>query len=106
MTTFHLRLLLGLTLFAAGCPGGRNTPKASPAPVVGPRVINFDPAALQRLGVLTTREVGELSRQVEELNRQVSEMMRARSGSARKASAARAAKRPAKRKKAASRKAG
>ena len=61
--------------------------------------------SLQRLGVLTTREVGELSRQVEELNRQVSGMMRARSGQARKASAARAAKRPARKKKAASRKA-
>ena len=61
--------------------------------------------SLQRLGVLTTREVGDLSRQVEELNRQVREMMRARSGPARKAGAARAAKRPAKKKKAASRKA-
>jgi poly(hydroxyalkanoate) granule-associated protein len=61
--------------------------------------------SLQRLGVLTTREVGDLSRQVEELNQQVREMMKARSGQARKAAAGRAAKRPAKRKKAASRKA-
>ena len=62
--------------------------------------------SLQRLGVLTTREVGDLSRQVEELNRQVRELMGARSGAGRKAAAARAAKRPArKKKKAAGRKA-
>ena len=60
--------------------------------------------SLQRLGVLTTREVGDLSRQVEELNRQVREMMRARQGPGRKAAAARAAKRPAKKKRAATRK--
>ena len=33
--------------------------------------------SLSRLGVLTSREVGDLSRQVEELNQQVREMMRA-----------------------------
>ena len=33
--------------------------------------------SLNRLGVLTSREVGDLSRQVEELNRQVREMMAA-----------------------------
>jgi poly(hydroxyalkanoate) granule-associated protein len=33
--------------------------------------------SLSRLGVLTSREVGDLSRQVEELNRQVREMMKA-----------------------------
>ena len=38
--------------------------------------------SLNRLGVLTSREVGDLSRQVEELNRQVREMMRASAGSA------------------------
>ena len=32
--------------------------------------------SLNRLGVLTSKEVGDLSRQVEELNRQVREMMR------------------------------
>jgi poly(hydroxyalkanoate) granule-associated protein len=53
--------------------------------------------SLQRLGVLTTREMGDLSRQVEELNRQVREMMRSRGGKA-SGSGARAAKRPAKKK--------
>src|SRR5688500_3243382 len=38
--------------------------------------------SLNRLGVLTSREVGDLSRQVEELNRQVREMMRASADSA------------------------
>lgn len=38
--------------------------------------------SLNRLGVLTSREVGDLSRQVEELNRQVREMMRASGGRA------------------------
>jgi poly(hydroxyalkanoate) granule-associated protein len=55
--------------------------------------------SLSRLGVLTSREVGDLSRQVEELNKQVREMMR-KSGAAaasgpRKAKAAKgAAKKP------------
>ena len=38
--------------------------------------------SLNRLGVLTSREVGDLSRQVEELNRQVREMMRSPAGRA------------------------
>lgn len=38
--------------------------------------------SLSRLGVLTSREVGDLSRQVEELNRQVREMMKASAGGA------------------------
>lgn len=41
--------------------------------------------SLNRLGVLTSREVGDLSRQVEELNRQVREMMRASAGAGAKA---------------------
>lgn len=49
--------------------------------------------SLQRLGVLTSREVGDLSRQVEELNRTVRELLRA---SAAKGSPARKAKARAK----------
>jgi len=53
--------------------------------------------SLNRLGVLTSREVGDLSRQVEELNRQVREMMKASGGGAKakaKAKAAPRAKKP------------
>ena len=58
--------------------------------------------SLQRLGVLTSREVGELQRQVDELTRKVSEMKggarSARKPAARKAAAgAKKKKRPAKR---------
>jgi poly(hydroxyalkanoate) granule-associated protein len=57
--------------------------------------------SLQRLGVLTTREVEDLSRQVEELNRHVREMMRARRApSAARKAKPRAAKRTAKKKRA------
>jgi poly(hydroxyalkanoate) granule-associated protein len=48
--------------------------------------------SLNRLGVLTSREVGDLSRQVEELNRQVREMMKASGGAAKKKAAPRARK--------------
>ena len=41
--------------------------------------------SLNRLGVLTSREVGDLSRQVEELNQQVREMMRKSGGAAKRA---------------------
>ena len=58
--------------------------------------------SLQRLGVLTSREVGDLSRQVEELNRQVRDMMRAKGA---ERSKPRAAKSAGAKKKRASRKA-
>ena len=54
--------------------------------------------SLNRLGVVTNREVQELSRQVEELNETVRQMMHAAAGSK-----PRAAKRPAAKKKKASR---
>ena len=52
--------------------------------------------SLNRLGVLTSREVGDLSRQVEELNRQVREMMRAPAGRAAAKPRKKAAKRTTK----------
>ncbi len=57
--------------------------------------------SLNRLGVLTSREVDDLARQVRELNASVQSLMRTQGGAARKggkarASAPRKAKRPAK----------
>lgn len=52
--------------------------------------------SLQRLGVLTTREVGDLSRQVDELNRTVREMMRSGKARAGRKAAPRARKAGAK----------
>jgi poly(hydroxyalkanoate) granule-associated protein len=54
--------------------------------------------SLQRLGVLTSREVGDLSRQVEELNQAVRDLMRVRGGKAAPARKARARAKPAARK--------
>jgi len=50
--------------------------------------------SLQRLGVLTSREVGDLSRQVEELNQTVRDLMRARGGKATSARKAKARAKP------------
>jgi poly(hydroxyalkanoate) granule-associated protein len=54
--------------------------------------------SLNRLGVLTSREVGDLSRQVDELNRTVREMMRSKpaGGGAKKKAGAKKRKAPAK----------
>jgi len=53
--------------------------------------------SLNRLGVLTNREVDDLARQVKELNESVQSMMRAQAGGARKAAKARTSSRKAKR---------
>ena len=54
--------------------------------------------SLNRLGVLTSREVGDLSRQVDELNRTVREMMRSKpaGGGAKKKAGGKKRKAPAK----------
>ena len=61
--------------------------------------------SLQRLGVLTSREVGDLSRQVEELNQTVRELLRARGAKGSPARKAKARAKPRTRKGAAKKRA-